>query len=659
MSDEPIVIYDIANDDVRIDESPFSASTTDNWVARLGGLPPYIRGVTRGVMKSGHSFEEALKIAIGVMHIWAEGRNPWSPHHTGHVTAATQAKATAALAHWEAMKAAAHAGAAKREVETSVAQVRDAMGGFIGESGSAGLFLPAGPSKKQDAAIHEKETAKPHRFHGDNLSSCDQCGQPISAAVHQGAKGPGQPIPPVPRETHLLRHRGPDHSPVSTGHIKGNAARHKKAAYAANLKNFGIAEEPLESAMKDHFGEQRSATVNRLMGKRGGRMLKRAAQNQPRRLTPAEIETLIRGGAKVQEIATALNTTQTALAIALGFASVAALALALSAGSVNAGAISGAFGLGDGYGDVTPPHYPMPGDTEKTTVEPNTTSPNAEPSFANEVAEEYGEAAAEAEADATPRDIITPEAAEAAAHVEPNDLPSVDPHDIFDQSFWTTKLTGVLRPHLAHAASLAQGAVRTQVSLAHDADDGAGVIAVQTILARRAAEAAQVITGTTAKALAGALQQGVAHGEGRDAIAQRINAVFDTADMVRAKQIAQTQVVGAYNEAASTYAMNLPAGTVDHKVWLAHHDDRTRLHHRLADGQPKPLNAPYVVGASPMMFPGDTSAPIGEWINCRCNQAFLPPGMSYGPIASAAQAYVDALRAKPPAPVSPYQVKAS
>jgi peptidoglycan hydrolase-like protein with peptidoglycan-binding domain len=34
-----------------IDESPLSTSKTDNWVARAGGLPPYVRGIARGIAK--------------------------------------------------------------------------------------------------------------------------------------------------------------------------------------------------------------------------------------------------------------------------------------------------------------------------------------------------------------------------------------------------------------------------------------------------------------------------------------------------------------------------------------------------------------------------------------------------------------------------------
>jgi hypothetical protein len=146
----------------------------------------------------------------------------------------------------------------------------------------------------------------------------------------------------------------------------------------------------------------------------------------------------------------------------------------------------------------------------------------------------------------------------------------------------------------------------------------------------------------------------VAEGEGRDAIAKRVNDVFDRADMVRAKRIAQTEVVGAYNEAAHAYAAQLPRDVVGTRRWLAHKDDRTRPTHRIADGQEQPIGAPFYVGGYPMMYPGDKAAPPDEWVNCRCSVAYMPPGLSYGGIAAAAQAYVDGLKAKPPPPVSPY-----
>lgn len=84
-----------------IDETPLSASKTDNWVARRGGLPPYIRGVARGVAKShgGAVTSRDIAIAIAKMKVWAAGGDGVHP--------AVRAAAAAALARWEAMKASA------------------------------------------------------------------------------------------------------------------------------------------------------------------------------------------------------------------------------------------------------------------------------------------------------------------------------------------------------------------------------------------------------------------------------------------------------------------------------------------------------------------------------------------------------------------------
>lgn len=56
------------------------------------------------------------------------------------------------------------------------------------------------------------------------------------------------------------------------------------------------------------------------------------------------------------------------------------------------------------------------------------------------------------------------------------------------------------------------------------------------------------------------------------------------------------------------------------KKWDPIVDDATRDSHLEMEGQVKPLNEPFITGAgNKIMFPGDTNAPIEEWINCRCN----------------------------------------
>ncbi len=75
-------------------------SPKKNWVEKNGGLPNYICHIAKAVGK-GSGSGGSIAIAIGVAKKWASG--------AGKVTPATRAKASAAVAQWEALKARAHA----------------------------------------------------------------------------------------------------------------------------------------------------------------------------------------------------------------------------------------------------------------------------------------------------------------------------------------------------------------------------------------------------------------------------------------------------------------------------------------------------------------------------------------------------------------------
>ena len=77
-----------------------------NWVEAENGLPRYIEEVAIGIMKSGKTREQAIPMAINRIKRWAAGLDG--------VKADTQAKAVAALAAWEKMKASAAAKRAAR-----------------------------------------------------------------------------------------------------------------------------------------------------------------------------------------------------------------------------------------------------------------------------------------------------------------------------------------------------------------------------------------------------------------------------------------------------------------------------------------------------------------------------------------------------------------
>ena len=83
------------------DPSPRDLSPKKNWVEEEGGLPDYIRMVRNALLEQGHDMARATSLAIGAIKRWAHGG--------GHVSPAVQAAAAEALAHWEAMRAKAHA----------------------------------------------------------------------------------------------------------------------------------------------------------------------------------------------------------------------------------------------------------------------------------------------------------------------------------------------------------------------------------------------------------------------------------------------------------------------------------------------------------------------------------------------------------------------
>jgi hypothetical protein len=101
----------------------------------------------------------------------------------------------------------------------------------------------------------------------------------------------------------------------------------------------------------------------------------------------------------------------------------------------------------------------------------------------------------------------------------------------------------------------------------------------------------------------------------------------------RARTVARTEVVGAYNGGLNDAFAMIVANDPDTawvKRWLATEDQRTRPDHREADGQTVPFAQPFMVGgtkdeaigetlgAVPMMHPHDPSAPANQVVNCRC-----------------------------------------
>lgn len=136
---------------------PFSTSKTSNWIARVGGLPPYFQHVAHGIMESGKPRSEAIKIAIGRVEDWAAGK--------GNVDAGTRAASRIAVKEW-AEKRAKNAAKITEEVEAAEAFLREAA-------------LVIGDKRVTEAVLLEK-----------TLSADDRKALPSSAFALPGRKYP-------------------------------------------------------------------------------------------------------------------------------------------------------------------------------------------------------------------------------------------------------------------------------------------------------------------------------------------------------------------------------------------------------------------------------------------------------------------------------------
>lgn len=110
-------------------------------------------------------------------------------------------------------------------------------------------------------------------------------------------------------------------------------------------------------------------------------------------------------------------------------------------------------------------------------------------------------------------------------------------------------------------------------------------------------------------------------------IAARVDALLSTTGSARwtnrANTIAATEVHRMANAGvlgAATALQHLRGKTL-YKQWDARHDDRVRAPHHAADGQRVRVNSHFIVGGTPMLYPGDPKAPAELVVNCRCGMS--------------------------------------
>lgn len=80
-----------------------------NWVDKSGGLPSYIERIAKHLhYEKGMEISRAIAVAVNTVKRWAAGGTVTEHGTTKTITAKTQAQAAAAVAQWEAKKAASH-----------------------------------------------------------------------------------------------------------------------------------------------------------------------------------------------------------------------------------------------------------------------------------------------------------------------------------------------------------------------------------------------------------------------------------------------------------------------------------------------------------------------------------------------------------------------
>ena len=89
----------------------------------------------------------------------------------------------------------------------------------------------------------------------------------------------------------------------------------------------------------------------------------------------------------------------------------------------------------------------------------------------------------------------------------------------------------------------------------------------------------------------------------------------------QALRIARTETTTASGFAAIQRAKE--SNLILVKEWISVNDDRTRLDHRLEQGQKVDLDEPFIMAdKSELQYPGDVNGGAGQVINCRCTIGF-------------------------------------
>ena len=117
------------------------------------------------------------------------------------------------------------------------------------------------------------------------------------------------------------------------------------------------------------------------------------------------------------------------------------------------------------------------------------------------------------------------------------------------------------------------------------------------------------------------ITEGYVSGKGINFVASQLTKRFTELETWEAKRIARTEIHNSHNQGVMRIYNEVG---VEYTQWISAGDDgRTRESHLEVDGEIIPIGSKYSNG---LEYPGDTSGPLEEWINCRCSNApFVVP----------------------------------
>jgi HK97 family phage portal protein len=189
---------------------------------------------------------------------------------------------------------------------------------------------------------------------------------------------------------------------------------------------------------------------------------------------------------------------------------------------------------------------------------------------------------------------------------------------------WTEEFTALLRVTMTEAAA----DFSAGFGLAFSMDNPAVLAAIE----ERAAQLVQNVLQTTKKAITDAITSGRAEGLTVAQIADRVNTqAFGAAAEARARTIANTEVVGAINQAEWVAAQQ--AGVFRSKRWIHSRNANERKHHKAhetegPDGGWVPMAHAYAYPAQgtkaggTSLRPHEPGMPAREAVECGCTMAY-------------------------------------